>query len=415
MTSTGEPQTSCEASAKMNSRLFHGWIPTFFCSRILNRHPNLESKLFGAAIFDSSTSRFLLVSHGRNLLIPLTPRALEKPMSVVAAEARYRAAILTGNDVVRIFQECNDMSYLVDLDKPNIASDKGSPVVTFLGTVSSSNSESLLEGQCEAKSVDASATGGNIEFYAIDISHMNTEKQTAKSTGEQVAGTPADSEFRLLRGLTNFADDEDAALLSTSCGVSNWHRTHLHCCRCGNTLKARKLGTQRICSNSSCQEIFHPQQDPAIITLVTTSGNVGCDSNTSLNTDDRQKGIPSDHQFCLLGRKHAWPAGRYSPLAGYVDMGEGVEQTVYREVLEEANVEADLSTLEFVASQPWLFPHSLMLGFNVRAKPSSPQMHDTGQQATFEDCVVTEATHGGWAIAERTENKNKRELRSVGD
>ena len=70
---------------------------------------------------------------------------------------------------------------------------------------------------------------------------------------------------------------------------------------------------------------------------------------------------------CLLGRKASWPAGRYSTLAGFLEFGETLEECVGREVYEESGVRIDRDSMRFVGSAPWLFPHSMMVGFIVSA------------------------------------------------
>ena len=96
-------------------------------------------------------------------------------------------------------------------------------------------------------------------------------------------------------------------------------------------------GFVRICSG--CKSQHHPRTDPVVIMLVTGEERV------------------------LLGRQAAWPAGRYSTLAGFVEPGESLEEAVVREVREEAAVEVGAPV--YLSSQPWPFPSSLMLGFTV--------------------------------------------------
>jgi NAD+ diphosphatase len=75
--------------------------------------------------------------------------------------------------------------------------------------------------------------------------------------------------------------------------------------------------------------------------------------------------VTDDEDRALLGRQLHWPKGRYSTLAGFVEPGESVEQAVIREVAEEAGV--TVGQVQYVASQPWPFPSSLMLGFMAQA------------------------------------------------
>eukprot|EP00010_Vexillifera_abyssalis_P004082 CAMPEP_0201553508 /NCGR_PEP_ID=MMETSP0173_2-20130828/29974_1 /ASSEMBLY_ACC=CAM_ASM_000268 /TAXON_ID=218659 /ORGANISM="Vexillifera sp., Strain DIVA3 564/2" /LENGTH=123 /DNA_ID=CAMNT_0047964335 /DNA_START=461 /DNA_END=828 /DNA_ORIENTATION=+ len=73
--------------------------------------------------------------------------------------------------------------------------------------------------------------------------------------------------------------------------------------------------------------------------------------------------VHPDHKHVLLGRQSQWPTGMWSALAGFVDHGETLQEAVVREVKEESSLPVDINSLQFVSSQPWPFPISLMLGF----------------------------------------------------
>jgi NAD+ diphosphatase len=134
--------------------------------------------------------------------------------------------------------------------------------------------------------------------------------------------------------------DRDAGLLVTQVALSNWHATHTRCPRCGAETEVAQAGWSRTCPNDGSQHF--PRTDPAVIVLV----HDGADR-------------------ALLGRQPAWPAGRYSTIAGFVESGESAEQAVYREVLEETGVTVD--DIRYRSSQPWPYPASLMLGYEARA------------------------------------------------
>ena len=89
----------------------------------------------------------------------------------------------------------------------------------------------------------------------------------------------------------------------------------------------------------------------------------------------------SDGARLLLGRQGSWPPRRYSVVAGFVEPGESLEQTVAREVLEETGVR--VRDCRYLASQPWPFPGALMLGFSARAEPDVPQVGDELEDARW--------------------------------
>ena len=80
----------------------------------------------------------------------------------------------------------------------------------------------------------------------------------------------------------------------------------------------------------------------------------------------------SDGERLLLGRQASWPARRYSVIAGFVEPGETLEQTVVREVFEETRVR--VRSCRYLGAQPWPFPGALMLGFVADAEPDAPQV-----------------------------------------
>merc|ERR1711862_170922 len=82
------------------------------------------------------------------------------------------------------------------------------------------------------------------------------------------------------------------------------------------------------------------------------------------------------NNYALLGRKKFWPKGRYSTLSGFTEVGETLEESVIRETHEESGVKIDPESLQFIASQPWPFPRSLMVGFQARALPDDSTSAD---------------------------------------
>jgi NAD+ diphosphatase len=151
----------------------------------------------------------------------------------------------------------------------------------------------------------------------------------------------ADESYGGLRELGAVLNDREAGIAVNVIGLSNWHAVHTHCANCGEHTEVVDAGHVRRCPN--CGLSHFPRSDPAIIVLV---------------TDDQDR--------ALLGRNEAWPAGRYSTLAGFVEPGESLEAAVRREVLEETGVIVG-EEIEYAGSQPWPLPASLMLGFYAKA------------------------------------------------
>ena len=157
-----------------------------------------------------------------------------------------------------------------------------------------------------------------------------------------------DGRWADLRMAGSDLDAMDAGLMVTAVALDNWSRTHRHCPRCGGEVRWREAGWSRRCESD---EMSHfPRTDPAVIVLVR-------------DAQDR----------ALLGRQARWEPTWYSTLAGFVEAGESAEAAVRREVEEESGVRigAAASDVQYLGSQPWPFPASLMLGYHAFAEDSS--------------------------------------------
>ncbi|MCW2822023.1 MAG: hydrolase [Marmoricola sp.] len=155
-------------------------------------------------------------------------------------------------------------------------------------------------------------------------------------------------EWVVLRAIVQTLADQDivdAPLVLHAVGLAEWLWSTKHCPRCGGRLEARQAGHVLQCT--SCGKDQFPRSDPAVI-MVVTDGEPG-------SADER----------ALLGRSPAWPQGRYSTLAGFVEPGETMEDAVRREVQEETGVV--VGEVAYFGSQPWPLPASLMVGFTARA------------------------------------------------
>jgi NAD+ diphosphatase len=152
------------------------------------------------------------------------------------------------------------------------------------------------------------------------------------------AEPPAGAAFHALRPLWSLVGEELFALAGRAVQIVEWDRTHRFCGRCATpTLPAEGERAKRC---PACGLLAFPRVSPAIIVRVTRGETI------------------------LLARGRRWGKEvMYSVLAGFVDPGESLEECVAREVREEVGI--DVTDLRYFGSQPWPFPHSLMVGFTA--------------------------------------------------
>ncbi|KIL98638.1 NADH pyrophosphatase [Paramagnetospirillum magnetotacticum MS-1] len=174
-------------------------------------------------------------------------------------------------------------------------------------------------------------------LLALDISALDGGEQGPEMGGNWV----------WLRSVGGLLAAQDAGLLAYARGMLIWREKTRFCANCGGALLFQDSGHSAKCVNEACGSLHFPRTDPAIIMLVTDS--LG---------------------RALLGRQPQWTPGMFSCLAGFVEPGESLEDAVAREVWEEAGIRVNSTT--YVASQPWPFPSSLMIGFTASAFDAEP-------------------------------------------
>jgi NAD+ diphosphatase len=133
--------------------------------------------------------------------------------------------------------------------------------------------------------------------------------------------------------------EDEAPLFAAALSLAWWHSRHQFCANCGAATEIERGGWSRKCPECSAQHF--PRVDPVVIMLAEHDGRL------------------------LLGRQPQYPPGRYSALAGFLEPGESIEAAVARELHEEAGIA--VKDVTYVASQPWPFPSSLMLGCHAHA------------------------------------------------
>jgi NAD+ diphosphatase len=149
---------------------------------------------------------------------------------------------------------------------------------------------------------------------------------------------PDDALLVDLRRAFAILEEEEWVLAGRAAQVLTWDNDHRYCSRCGTGTERHERERARACAD--CGHLSFPRLTPAVITLVERS-------------DGR----------ALLAWGRQFPGRFYSALAGFVEPGETLEHTVAREVKEEVGL--DVGNIRYFGSQPWPFPHSLMIGFNA--------------------------------------------------
>lgn len=157
------------------------------------------------------------------------------------------------------------------------------------------------------------------------------------------------------RRATMMADPDTAAMLGRARAILTWHARRHYCSNCGAGNAPAEGATKLICP--SCGTEHFPRTDPSVIMLPTCG--------------DR----------CVLGRQPAWPPGVFATLAGFMEPGETIEEACAREVREETGL--TVLSSHYVASQPWPFPSTLMIGLIAQIEDCEPVAADDIEEARW--------------------------------
>lgn len=179
-----------------------------------------------------------------------------------------------------------------------------------------------------------------VYLFALNSSHCFLIPEFSEDNGSFV--------LKDIFDLRNIKNKEAAWIGVLGYQLMSWYSTNRYCGKCGSATELKK--SERAIECPICGNIVYPKVSPAIIVMITSGDKI------------------------LLARNTRFRNNYYSVLAGYVDIGESLEQTVAREVMEEAGI--TIKNLKYYKSQPWPFSGSLMIGFFAEADDTQPLIID---------------------------------------
>ena len=204
--------------------------------------------------------------------------------------------------------------------------------------------------------------GGGLVWEALDPADERAllllgidDSGAPRFVREAHGGARVDARSRTVMRLLPMLSPEEAALYGGARSLVDWHARHRFCAVCGSPTELFRGGWGRRCA--SCGAEHFPRVDPVVIMLAEYEGRV------------------------LLGRQPGFPPGFFSALAGFVEPGESLEEAVARELFEEAGIA--VSDVSYVASQPWPFPSSLMIGCRAVARDAALTIDTTELEAAM--------------------------------
>jgi NAD+ diphosphatase len=192
------------------------------------------------------------------------------------------------------------------------------------------------------------------------LGHLDNHNCYAAEVAEETS-PPGGMAFEGLRQVYGHLDEDLFWIAARAVQIIDWDRTHQFCSRCGIPLRTKAGERAKECPR--CGLLYFPRLAPAIIVLVEREGQL------------------------LLARSRHFMPGMYSVLAGFVEPGESLEEAVVREVKEEVGIE--IQDIKYFGSQPWPFPHSLMMGFTATY---------AGGEISLDNKEIEDA---GWYTADR--------------
>ncbi|WP_114007607.1 NAD(+) diphosphatase [Cohaesibacter intestini] len=211
---------------------------------------------------------------------------------------------------------------------------------------------------CQKMASELGADMDRVILLGTDPVEDNAPRLAAPLLPERAAAYEEHADYQLETvravGLKDMLPADQLGAVAQARSLLNWHDTHQYCAKCGAKTHVALAGARRDCP--SCEAVHFPRTDPVVIML-------------AIHRD--AEGV----ERCLLARHTRFEDPMFSTLAGFMEQGETLEDAVRREIFEEAGVK--IGAVRYLASQPWPFPSSLMLGCFAEALSTDLTLDDT--------------------------------------
>lgn len=249
----------------------------------------------------------------------------------------YSGLTLDRADYLR--RDAKKISQLWGLEQTQIL-----PLFELKSLVDTSTNVAVSKTRAQLTKVDLQHSEGS--FLGLDADRAVFAVNCNDNEAARWQALNTNNQFLDLRTAGPGLPRSQAASLAYARGLLHWQQQNPFCALCGSANELMHGGHMMHCTAATCAKQLFPRTDPAVIMLV-------------------ERVSESGERLCLLGRSPAWPEHVYSTLAGFVETGETLEEAVVREVYEESGIK--VKDVRYIASQPWPFPQSIMLGFIATA------------------------------------------------
>lgn len=239
---------------------------------------------------------------------------------------------------------CNEVRADESRLRALMESDEARYLLVRRGRVKAEGQPPLRIAWLRKRDADATGSNGTAVFLGMWDDRPRfamIPAETPLTANDRIISSTDEGDYVGLRKAAMTMAPAEAQLAAHAVHLSNWINRNRYCGLCAAPTRVLQGGHKLACSSPECEREEFPRTDAVVIALVT------------------------DGDRCFLARQPSFPPKFYSALAGFVEPGETLENAVRREVREEAGI--DVGNLNYVASQPWPFPTSLMVGYLVQA------------------------------------------------